>query len=371
MPHACIKQTMADSQLAEDVEIENCSGNVIDIQENANNTIICKGFRVLDTIVWTLAKSDGEILKVTCYPVTCDEYSPGTVNTCDFYCNGYQSDHFAVERSQSNSTLFYQQYDREVDKNATVSCESHSGTSKRTKWCHVNVIHTNRPVSTRGTTTATSSLDVSPLPDSVDYTSPRTQEENDLPMGALVGGIVAGVAVIIIVVVVVVVCVRRKRKQKPAGSALGSSNDTATENDDFEEHVSPMYSTSDGPDASQQNDENTYEVPAHRPPNAEPEHVYNDSNTATTTTTTTPSHSIATTTGDLRNTTTNQRRGHGKKSDNVHHNPVYVNENPPGEESSGLQQHPTYANDHHQTAQGDVDANRDSNPYEIKDTGIN
>ncbi|KAK7088961.1 hypothetical protein V1264_024548 [Littorina saxatilis] len=169
-------------------------------------------------------------------------------------------------------------------------------------------------------------------------------------MGALVGGIVAGVAVIIIVVVVVVVCVRRKRKQKPAGSALGSSNDTATEND-----------------------ENTYEVPAHRPPNAQPEHVYNDSNTATTTTTTTPSHSIATTTGDLHNITTNQRRGQGKKSDNVYHNPVYVNENPPGEESSGLQQHPTYVNGHPQTVHGDVDANRDSNPYysEIKDTGIN
>ncbi|XP_070183931.1 uncharacterized protein [Littorina saxatilis] len=106
------------------------------------------------------------------------------------------------------------------------------------------------------TVSATSSPDVS-LPttkDSVDYTSPRTQEENDLPLGAIVGGIVAAVAVVIIVVVVVVVCVRRKRKQKPAGSAHGSSNDNATESNDFEEHVNPMYITSQDPDDTHSND---------------------------------------------------------------------------------------------------------------------
>ncbi|XP_070202672.1 uncharacterized protein [Littorina saxatilis] len=434
--------TGTEGQIAGDVQIESCKDGLIDIREKAINTILCKGFNPEDTIRWTFKIKGSET------PVaTCDSDN----------CTVHEADHFTVERSPRQSKLFYQQYDREVDIQSTVTCTSQlgpvAGTSTRSKTCSLNVINpaelsnctveedrdsgtvTGRcrfdhaysyfraftctwyqekdgqsrsfrvnieydsgSLGPSGWCTFNTTLEPGTYTYSINFypgpagnitvnvenitTSPKTQEENDLRIGALVGGvaavvvviiIVAVVAIVIIVVVVVVVCVRKRRKRKPAGSALWSSNDNATENKVFEEHVSPTYSTSDGPDASQQNDENTYEVPAPRPPNAEQEHVYNDSNTATTTTTTTPSHSITTTTGDLHNTTTNQRRGQGKKSDNVHHNPVYVNENQPGEESSGLQQHPTYANDHHQTAQGDVAANRDSNPYysEIKDTGIN
>ncbi|XP_070184706.1 uncharacterized protein [Littorina saxatilis] len=350
---------MPYGQDAGNVEIENCNASFIDIRENANNTIKCKGFNERDIIVWTFKRNNENIPKAvaTCYPIS--------------NCTVHQPDHFAVERSPSHSTLFYQQHDREVDIAAKITCFSQFQESKRSKACEVNVINpaklsrcaveedrvsgtvtgscrfenaysfkrqftctwyqeqveesrqftgtisrtigsedrgrctfsstdmvwvpgtstysilfypgpekvtvnisninTNITQPTLGTTPATSSTEVSPptknvvsrsspdvsLPttkDTVDYTSPKTQNENDLPLGAIVGGIVAVIAVVIIVVVVVVVFVRRKKKQKSGGSAHGSSNDASNENDEFEEHINPMYVTNEDPDDTHSTD---------------------------------------------------------------------------------------------------------------------
>ncbi|XP_070203205.1 uncharacterized protein [Littorina saxatilis] len=261
-----VNATNINDPVAGDVEIEKCNENFTDILEQANNTIVCRGLNPQGTIRWTFSRNGLGIPVATCGPTNC------TV---------HQLDHFAVERSPSHSTLFYQQYDRQVDKDATVTCESYFGGSKRSKTCSLNVIKSS-------------------------FTSSS--------IAAIVGGCVGGVVVIVVAVVIVVVIIKQRDK--------------------------------------------SYAKPTRRPRNAEPEHVYNDlhNDTATTTTTTTTKTTPS-------NSTSNQHRGQGKKSDNVYHNPVYVNENQPGEESSGLQQHPTYANDHPETAQGDVDAYRNSNPY--------
>ncbi|XP_070203202.1 uncharacterized protein [Littorina saxatilis] len=292
-----------DGQFAGYVNIESCKDTFITIREKANNTILCTGFNKRDTIVWTFKGAGSKISPVaTCNSSVCTVHDPS---------------HFAVERSESESTLYYQQYDREVDKDAIVTCHSQFGGSNRSMPCNVivikpaelsscaveedrdrgtvrgscrfehaysdrraflctwfweterkskllsgNIQYDNGTQGPSGVCTFTNNIawkpgtytyiiNFYPGPGNITVnvgnidTSPETKEENDLPLGAIAGGIVAVVAVIIIIVVVVVVVfIRRKRKQKPAGSARGSGGYASNENDDFEEHVNPMYTTS-------------------------------------------------------------------------------------------------------------------------------
>ncbi|XP_070202678.1 uncharacterized protein [Littorina saxatilis] len=286
-------------QPVRDVRIENCIEKFIDIRENANNTILCRGFYPNDTIVWKFKRNDENITNGV---ATCDPSSNCTV---------HQPDHFAAERSPSHTTLFYQQYDRKEDALAIVTCESQFAGGPRSIFCTLNVINPAKLSSCaveedreKGTArgrcrfeqaysysrgfkctwnqkvddesrsfhgnitydsvsqgpsgwctftskdldrepgTYTYSINFYPGPGNITVSNKNEPDVNSVPVEAIVGGIAAVVAIIGVLVVGVVV-IRRKRRQKPAGSANGSGDVPLKENNDFEEHVNPMYVTSE------------------------------------------------------------------------------------------------------------------------------
>ncbi|XP_070177886.1 uncharacterized protein [Littorina saxatilis] len=90
--------------------ITNCVSNKIHILENKNNTIVCDGLRSLDSVEWSVTRRG---------------LPKGVVAVCGrFGVSGCTSrdPNFAVQRSATQSKLFYQQYNNSLDLGAEIFC---------------------------------------------------------------------------------------------------------------------------------------------------------------------------------------------------------------------------------------------------------